>query len=443
MRHATLSQETSLAHWLLALLASVAVIFLLALPQLGRLHTDSAAYIDMARLAFDRVDPPFVQRPLVPLAAWALARLGLPLDAAFLAVTLASALVFVGALLHCWRRWGLPLLPLALCLLPVPALVQQVETIHLTDLAYWAASALMLALLLGARNHAAALSFLLIFAARPSAPLILAATVAILLWHRRDWSALGLLVLCVVAGEAIAAFSASFGLPDKYGIAGPIYLLLKLANNFAMSYLGLGTWTNVYSWCPDVAWRFELPGWLQVGRLREVGFCRPSAALASEVYLRLATLFGLLPGVAAALAGDRLGRLWREQPAMLLLLGYGVLLTLLGPMTGNATVRLVFQGWPAFLLAVPFLFAWRGPELGSLRSLWWLGAGHLALSWLPQAQHLFTGADREADYWFDPRLQAARFALALLAILANVLVWRQLRARSAHRAVDGRERNVT
>ncbi len=417
------------ADWAWALGGSVALLVLLALPELGRLHTDSAAYIAMAQLDYSQVEPPWSQRPLIPLAAWALTRLGLSLDAAFFLVTVTSAAVFCGALLHAWRHERLPLPALALCLLPIPALVEQVETIHLTDLGYWALGAVSLALLLDGRNRLAALSFLPMFAARPSAPVILAAAVAIVLVRRRAWLALPLLAGAVVGGEAIAAWSASYGQPDKYGISGPAYLLLKIGNNFVMSYLGIGTWTNVYAWCQDVVWQTELPAWLRFGRLSEVGFCAPSAVLPSEVYLRLTTLFGLLPGVALALAWGRVGRLWRERPEILVLLGYGLFLTLLGPMTGNATIRLVFQGWPAFLLAAPLLLAWRAGELGpeGLAGLWWLGLAHLALSWLPQAQ-LLVAAD-EAAYWFDPALQAARFAIALLAVLANLWVWRLLRRR--------------
>jgi hypothetical protein len=135
-----------------------------------------------------------------------------------------------------------------------------------------------------------------------------------------------------------------------------IYTVAKIPANFLGNLLGINIWTNSFQWCDAPAFTVAVPHGVSLGKIREFGLCRPDGDEIVRGWLPYVSAFGVGTGILIALARP-IVKGWKDLPEVARLsLVYGVVMFILGPMSGKSVMRTTFYGWPAFLIAGPFLF---------------------------------------------------------------------------------------
>ena len=400
----------------------------LAAPEFPVWNSDSPNYVAMARGHGANAIMPYASRILLPAIASALARIpGVDLDFGFALVSVASLVAWIAALVHLARASALAPGYAALALLVSPSILMAFEATTIPDMLAMAGVAVTLWLLRRRWALAAALVLGVSVLARETF-VVLAAIAGALYLARRDLRT----ALPILAGGAIGlAAAAHFGAGHANINAMPqeLYILLKVPSRFLVNVLGIGIWTDGFSWCQVPAFTMAVPPWIDLGRIHRVGLCAFDATMPLYVASNLATLFGILPAVLAALLAGRLRTmLSRRESWWLTAFWYGALMTLLGMMTGASVDRLMSYGWPLFLLALPAL-AEAAPDWPK-RIVLTLVALNLAVYWLPYYVGLHSGGLGQRLGLEVGATARATYALSVLVgILGNATAYRLVRPR--------------
>ena len=383
---------------------------------------DSDFYQALARGDIDEVNRPFAQRVLHPLGARLLHELGLPYTAAFVVFAVLALFVFTIAVAVLLPKelptWGV------FALLVTPLAASMFVDAYLPDLTFAALTAVLLLLLrsFGARAWTA-LALLPLFLVRESTLLLT------IVWMAVAWRQKLRRVACAVAATGAAAYLlagriGAEGAPSLHNVSGPLYLAGKVPFNAMKNVLGFPVWTNdvdaAYESCSTPWWDSPLPAGVHLGNIDTVGLCPFDATGPLTALTTWLTLFGVAPTV--------LWVLWRRQRAkarpvwVQVALWVGLISFVIGPALGAAQVRLIGYGWPAMLIAMPWLLAQARLSLRSVfeililvASLSWIAAVILAL--LPGVAGLLLAI--------------------LLAVPHHALALRRLRAPSSVRPEPG------
>jgi hypothetical protein len=334
------------------LILSFVAIFLLALPAIPDRLGDSGHYLNIAHGM--QVPKPFSNRILLPMAARTLSQLThADVETCFLAIAVfiyVAILLVLGIfsdLLKMDRR-------LLAAIWIVPSLAATLAQVYSPDLAsvLWI---LVIFLAIAAELPIlAALLFIPAIMTRETNVLFGALTI-VLFFSQRRYRAAATTVAAMAVGFWLAA-KLSFGSQGNvHEMNSVVYMLLKVPVNFISNLLGIAFWTDSYhQWCAKPTASIPLPTLLHFGSMTRIGVCSIDGEALIVGWLPYFSVFGIGTGLLSALCAPVIS-MRRQVPGVILLaFGYGILMFIIGPMSGKAVLRLTFYGWPAFLIALPY-----------------------------------------------------------------------------------------
>lgn len=372
-------------------LALIVLIVLAALPQFPLIGADSGNYRALAEGSSAIVPMPYASRILLPFAVSVISHLThLSIDRVFEALAFPALFVTAFFLARAWCRVSLTPGLAALAVLASPLLVSFFATVHMPDLCHIALFLLFLEADRRRSTFATVVVMLLLVSLRETS-LAIAAIAVLVHIIRRDWPMAGACLAGAVAGIAATSLLAPHS-ANIHHMPALAYMALKVPANFLSNVLGISLHTDAFSWCARPWLVFQTPAWLNLGNIHEVGVCTPSAELPLTTLASLLTVFGLLPGLLLGLI--RRGRShalpWTNSQ-FAIAFSYGLLMYVLGAMTGKLIARLIGYGWPLFFIALPTILAARGDHLARRRPS--LLVVQVVSTWLPYlAQETFFSA---------------------------------------------------
>jgi hypothetical protein len=349
---------------------------------------DGESYRAIAQGHLDQASRPFSSRPLHPWVAFGVSKLfHLTTSDAFLAVgvlTLAVTLAFLVRFIYEYSpESGLTLFtPIPLLFAPWLTLLykyyEQPDLFH----------AMLAAAFLWTFARRPWLSLPILFAlfmARESTLLLsIAVVIVAVLWRR-----VGLAVsttLISLAGIAVNSYVARLSKPNPHHLDGLLYLAAKVLHQGAYNLFGLAFLVDKHAYYNQFTpkYVFHLPHWAMLGGVRELAFIGFDAGAPLSVLVAYLCTFGILPTLLLYHFRRR-GRSWsREMPIEgRIAVIYGALCFVTAPILGNAIARYLTYAWPLFLIAAPWLLAFRFALNRKTRV--WLAPIHLAVCWGPVA----------------------------------------------------------
>ena len=407
-------------------LASFAALLLLALPLFPDPESDNPQYLAMAQGRIGEVPQPFAGRVLAPLAARlmaSLARIDVESSFAIIAVlayaAIAATVCRLGDRLQIDGRlaalsWCLPLMLFCFAHPYSPDLLAMlwVALILLAVDADWPVAAVLL--------------FVPALLTRESLALLGLVMVVSALATRRFGYAAGL-VAAVVAGLWLAARLSDGSVGNIHAMNPLLYMAAKIPANALENLLGINIWTNSYQWCDAPSFTVAVPHFVNLGKIKEFGLCRPDGDEIVRGWLPYVSAFGAGTGLLMALARP-IARGWSDLPQVVRLsLVYGLVMFLLGPMSGKSVMRTTFYGWPAFLVAAPYLFQrFLLPRLAQ-RDFVRLGLLYLGGAWA--AAFAITGRHVPAGLAMYLGPEALNLLALLFGVSANLAVFSMMRRR--------------
>lgn len=347
--HAPHQLERRSLSWLVV---SFVAIFLLALPSIPDRLGDSEHYLNIAHGM--QVPKPFSNRILLPLVARSLSQLThADVETCFLTLAL---FIYVAILLS--LSIFANLLKMNRLLLAgfwiVPSLAATLAQVYSPDLAsvLWI---LVISLAIAADLPIlAALLFIPAIMTRETNVLFGALTIVLFVSQRR-YRAAATTAAAMAVGFWLAAKLSLGALGNVHEMNSVLYMLLKVPVNFISNLLGIAFWTDTYhQWCAKPSASIPLPTFLHFGNMTRLGVCSIDGEALISGWLPYFSVFGIGTGLMSALC-SRVISMRRQIPGVILLaFGYGILMFIIGPMSGKAVLRLTFYGWPAFLIALPY-----------------------------------------------------------------------------------------
>ena len=338
---------------LLTALLGVALACVLAAafrPSLYAPYAEGTDYFRMARGDFSNVYNFYRGRVLHPYAVRLAAQAAhAPIDAnvfrAVSAGTLIAFFCFAGVYYGAEYSWAGCVL---LFLLANPRLIEAYRNYYWQEM-FHTAVCMLFFLLARTRPWLALPVVFLLYLTRESTIVLVGALFLVAL-SRRDWKlCLGVLAVALAAMKVQGALVAG-GLPNHHGIPTAFLDFLRIPYNFAYNICGVEIWTNTL---PTVTilppkWVVQLPSWVHLGNIRQVGYSGFFWANPVQTLVTLATAFGILPLVFI----QKVARDWRsalhERFDVAAALVYGGLMFLLTPLVGTVPDRYVIDAWPAF-----------------------------------------------------------------------------------------------
>jgi hypothetical protein len=413
-----------------------ALVVLLAMPHFPYTEGDSGWYMMMAGGEWQNVPKPWAARILHPLVASQIVGLvGVDVETAFVAVSFIYFMIFISLIVPQWRKLELTPGYLALPALLMPFLIHLYQTIFMPDLFHATITAIFFWFLMSERNVGAATLMLVLIGIRESSLALGLITVMVGVL-RREWRFSALVLGSTIAGYVAVKFivaSVSPGVQNAHDMPELVYLATKLPANFLHNIVGIAMYTNTVQWCVDPIATVNVPAGFGLGAIREIGFCKPNPWAPLRTATVLSTLFGVLPGIIAAVVSSAY---WRKPIRevlnctprwMVVAFCYGLFMWLVGPLSGKSVHRLAGYAWPLFLLVAPALLATSSGWTSRLR-LVLVGAHALAL-WPPfiigHTHHLVSTASEV----YGSEVYGMLF---LIGLSANVAVFFSIRKALLH-----------
>lgn len=326
-----------------------AVLALVFRPSLYAPYAEARDYVNIANLNFTQISGYYAGRVLHPLFVRLVASaFHVPIDAhTFLCVSAAALIIFFASL-GVYYGLEFPSSPGLWLLLAVTAtIVDQYRNYYWHDLFYAALSALFF-LALRANYWISLPIVLLLYVTRESTIILVVALIAVTAFQRQ-WAYCLSAAAVGVTGMILEAALVARALPNHHGISMGLLDALKIPYNFAFNFCGLEFWTNTNAATNDAPkWIANLPVWLHLGNIHQVGFSgffweRPASTL-----LVLSTSFGILPLVVIRSAAWAWKRSLLRRCDLAVACLYGTLMFVLAPLQGTDPARYVLYGWPVF-----------------------------------------------------------------------------------------------
>jgi hypothetical protein len=226
--------------------------------------------------------------------------------------------------------------------------------------------------------------------------LILSLVVCFVAWrsHRKILFWGGLIVL--FAGLAFESWFVHLGLPNRHHLPEFVFLALYVPCSFFGNVLGLDVWTNVggADGAPWLHWR--IPHVLQIGADHDV-YVAFRWFRNFETLGALLTLFGCGPLLIYFL-WKRTDSVRNWPLAVQIAIIYGLIAYFLGTSVGRTgTFRLVGYAWPAFWIALPYMFHRAKIKMTALEIIL-LAASSLLVAWIPNLEGM-SGIVRRVTFW--------------------------------------------
>jgi hypothetical protein len=378
-------------------------------------------YFDVASGNYGGIEGYYAGRILHPLVVRCLASaLHLPIDwRAFLIVSAASLVTLFCAL---GAYFGLefrarPWLYLSLAVTPI--VVDQYRSYYWHDLFFAALLAIFFLVVRANRWMSLPILFLL-FMTRESAMILAFAFIAVAAL-RREWLLSSLAIVVAAAGAKATGALVSHALPQHNGLPVLVLDLLKIPYNFALNVCGLEFWTNTNAATitDPLKWVANVPPWLPLGKIHQIGYCGFFVERPVKLLLLALSAFGVMPMFVAlsVIRGNReiLFKKFDYSVAIL----YGALMFVLAALTGTNPARYVLYAWPAFWIFGAALvyqkFQTRDRKLAEFLVL------SLLAAWTPMIVKLASGTSMPAPVsFFDLSVMQM---IACLMILMVLYVW--------------------
>lgn len=235
-------------------------------------------------------------------------------------------------------------------LLATAIVVDQYRNYYWHDLFYAMLCAAFF-LVLRASRWAGLPILVLLFLTREST-IVLALVVVIVAAVRREWAFCSAALGTGILGFGGSKWLADRALPNHHGIPIALLDLLKIPYNFALNVCGLEFWTNTNATTTldPLKWVVNLPPWVHLGNIHQIGYCGFFWQRPAKVLTLMSSAFGALP-LLLVLAFVR-----RQAPSFFvrvrsdyaIAVAYGGLMFILAPLTGTIPARYILYAWPAF-----------------------------------------------------------------------------------------------
>lgn len=375
---------------------------------------DGRWYVLLAEGRADEVMKPFSGRFLYPfLAGIADAYIPGNIGYSFFAVGMASLLLFLFLNARILKN----ILPSPLLLIPIlflPYLLEMSREILVLDLFYLFLTALFFFALFYEKEWAALSILFLLFLTREST-ILLGLLMLPVSWFRGKKKIFVATCLLIAFAVFVIGSLGSGGLPNPHHVGNAFYLALKLTYNFFNNFFGIKLWANTLAANCEPVLRVSLPGWSIFGAIREAGLCPWNPSVPLNTFFALFTIFGVLPTAFACLILKKHRYILREAPFWVLLAAlYGAAHFIIGVPAGTGVARIIAYGWPAFVLATPFLLKYAVKM--DKKSVMRLSLIQIAVAWLPFALQNIIGYT----------IPASLFGIAL-AVPLHIWTWKYMK----------------
>jgi len=337
-----------------------AIIVIISWQDIPYNSTDSHWYIQLAQGQNDEVVKPFSYRVLHPYLVGTVSRLfGLSLDTSFLIIGVISLLVLcVTTTLSIIQITPKPLF--VILLLFSCFLYYMFRDYYLPDLFHAALLSIFFFLLITDKLWFALVILPFLQITRESTILLSIITILVS-FYKRKFKFAFVALLVIVFGIIISSFYGNLGQPNIHDANTLIYAGLKVFYNFAKNILGVVLWTDTLASQPglfpaDPLFTFKLPEWLPAGSMEMAGIYSFDPIFPISTFVLLLTLFGLAPVFLMLAIIQKKKNILYDSPAwVLILVVYGLIAFLLGPMLGASVQRLIGYGWPLFWIGFPYI----------------------------------------------------------------------------------------
>jgi len=381
----------------------------------------------MANGNYSHIESFYAGRIFHPLVVRTVASaIRLPIDwRAFLIVSAAS-LVTLFCALGAYFALELPARPWAyLSLAVTPIVVEQYRNYYWHDL-FFAALLAIFFLALRANRWASLPILFLLFVTRESTIVLVFAFIVVAAL-RREWLLSASAIVAAVVGAKTTGALIAHALPQHNGLPFLVYHLVRIPYNFALNVCGLEFWTNTNAATitDPLKWVANVPPWLHLGNIHQIGYCGFFVERPVKLLLIALSAFGVMPMFVALslIRGNRELLLKKFDYSVAIL--YGTLMFVLAALTGTNPVRYALYAWPVFWIfgaALAYLkFQTRDRKLTEFLAL------SLLAAWTPMIVKFASGATTPAPAsFFDlPVLQMVTSVMLLV-----VLYIRSLKVRS-------------
>jgi len=199
------------------------------------------------------------------------------------------------------------------------------------------------------------LMLFLLFLTREATLLLGVVILVVSLMRRKRWLFVATLAVILLSVFMVGQFN-DLGLPNVHNLGSFSYLALKTPYNFLNNFLGIKLWINTLPHLCEPVFRLNLPPLPSLGSVNQVGFCGFGISSPLNSFVALLTLLGVMPVVVLYILFKKLKTIISKIPFWLLIAlvsGSGYYFASVFVTTGVS--RVVGFGWPAFLLAAPFL----------------------------------------------------------------------------------------
>lgn len=367
------------------------LVFLIVLPQIPFFVADSDWYVKMADGKFSDIIKPFSERILHPALAGALSKLGgIDINSSFLIIGLISLFIFIFIVLLISEKANKNIF-IALLFVFSPFIFTLFKDYYLPDIFYGALLAILFYFLFK-ENFFGIVSVLFFLAlSRLEMTVLLALPLLIFSAIKAKKLTAIMIILAIISASIISFYFGSLGKPNVHNLPDIVYVAIKFPVNFLKNVFGINLWANTFSGligaCAPKS-IFILPSWIQYGSVKSVGICEFSLNRPLETLSIMISIFGLAPLIIFLFIVKNFkeifsfNRLWLSVAII-----YGALVFIMGPGGGTGVDRIVGYGWPAFLLAAPFIFnKYYIKNAESAKKILMI---HLLLLWIPTVLTIF------------------------------------------------------
>lgn len=355
---------------------------------LGSAGHDSQWYIKLSEGRISEVIQPFSGRILYPFLAGIIGK-SFSLDASRSFFFLGTASLFLFLLVNVFvirSTIQMPLLIVPLFFLPY--FLEITKELFLPDIFYVFLTAFFFFFLFRGQEGASLIVLFLMFLTRESTILPALILLGLSAWRSKKLFFVGTLFV-VVAGVFVTGQIGALGLPNPHRVSGFFYLVLKFTYNFFNNFFGIRLWASTLAQNCEPVFRMALPGWSVFGSIKEAGVCGWNPAAPVDSLLALLTVFGVAPLVLFFIIFKKTKTVLRDAPFWVsFAVLYGIAYYIIGVPAGTGVMRIVGYGWPAFLLAAPFLMKtfWEIDGVFAAK----LSFAHIFVAWLPFVLGKFT-----------------------------------------------------
>ena len=202
--------------------------------------------------------------------------------------------------------------------------------------------------------------------------------------------------------------------------------------NLLNNVFGVKLWVNTLPNNCDPVSVFDLPDYLPTSPINKVGFCGFDVSIPLRTALILLTTFGVMPLALFYLLSMKFKSIMDSSPPWLVIaLIYGIVSCLMSVLVTGAVQRSVGYGWPAFLLAAPFLItAFFQIDKRFLLKLSFI---QLFVAWLPIVVPAGVVFGIDASWFIFPLILAAyAYAIRLLGAQKKNLVFEKSDRLGSH-----------